>query len=202
MKHGNTRKLLAAGAAALAVGLGACGTSGTATTSAPEATTTVAKGAIEVTGVWGRATAPGAKTSAIYAEIKSTGEADALVGVTVPADIAAEAQLHITTTEMQPGDMQGGDMTSSSTMAPDMSGSAGHSMGGDTSTTMAGGHTGMQQVPKFDIPAGGTLTLAPGGNHIMLIGLAKQLVAGDSYTATLQFEKAPAQTINVQVRDS
>lgn len=196
MRDGSPKKFIAVGAAALALVLGACGKSGT--TSEPESTTTVAKGAVELTGVWGRASAPGAKTSAIYAEIKSTGEADALVAATVPADVAAEAQLHITTT-----DMQSGDHMASTTTMPAMGGSD-HSMGGSSAdtTTTAAGHTGMQQVSKLDIPAGGTLTLEPGGNHIMLIGLVKPLVAGDTYTATLQFEKAPPQTITVEVRDS
>ena len=40
------------------------------------------------------------------------------------------------------------------------------------------------------IPAGQTVTLAPGGLHIMLMKLTGKLVEGDTATITLQFEKA------------
>lgn len=39
----------------------------------------------------------------------------------------------------------------------------------------------------FTIPAGGTLTLEPGGNHIMLMGLAHPINAGDEVSFTLTF---------------
>ncbi len=45
----------------------------------------------------------------------------------------------------------------------------------------------MQQVDQFDIPAGEDLDLAPGGNHIMLIGLTAPLVPGDNVDLTLTF---------------
>lgn len=200
------RRALAAAAtgAAVSLVLGACGSSGTSSTSEPVATTKAEAG-IVVTGQWARATAPGAGVGAIYAEIESKGEADALVGVTVPTDIAAEAQIHVSTT-MPPG----GETTTTMNHAG-MNMEPGN-QGGDTSTSapstgMAHGDqgsqsTGMQQVAKLEIPAGGTLTLAPGGSHIMLMGLVKPLVAGEAFQATLQFDKSPAQTISVEVRDS
>lgn len=40
------------------------------------------------------------------------------------------------------------------------------------------------------IPAGETITLAPGGLHIMLTDLKGKLVEGDTLTLTLTFEKA------------
>lgn len=172
-----------AGAACLAVTLGACGSSNTTATSEPAETSTQAHKAIVVSDPWSRATAPGAQTGAIYAEIHGGDEADALVGATVPAGMAAEVQLHVTTTT---------EAATSTTMA-DMSG---HDMGSGSSGM------GMQQVASLGIPAGGTLTLAPGSNHIMLIGLTKQLTAGESFPVTLQFERAPEQTITVEVRDS
>lgn len=42
----------------------------------------------------------------------------------------------------------------------------------------------------LDIAPGDTLTLKPGGFHIMLIGLKNQLVQGQSVPITLEFEKA------------
>ncbi|MCP4789348.1 MAG: copper chaperone PCu(A)C [Gammaproteobacteria bacterium] len=40
------------------------------------------------------------------------------------------------------------------------------------------------------IPAGETLTLAPGGNHIMFIGLTSMLMEGDKQILTLEFKHA------------
>ena len=49
----------------------------------------------------------------------------------------------------------------------------------------------MQQVEAVDLPAGETVTLAPGGMHIMFMGLrGTPFVAGESFDATLIFEQA------------
>ncbi|HPF79309.1 copper chaperone PCu(A)C [Nostocoides australiense] len=51
----------------------------------------------------------------------------------------------------------------------------------------AGGNMVMQKAPNgFTIEAGKTFVLAPGANHIMLLGLKDKLVAGDSLTVTLE----------------
>jgi periplasmic copper chaperone A len=42
----------------------------------------------------------------------------------------------------------------------------------------------------IEIPAGGKVELKPGGLHVMLIGLVKPLVKGETIKATLVFEKA------------
>jgi hypothetical protein len=47
------------------------------------------------------------------------------------------------------------------------------------------------------IPAGETVTLAPGGLHIMLMNLQQKLVEGESITITLTFEKAG--TVDVEL---
>jgi len=38
------------------------------------------------------------------------------------------------------------------------------------------------------LPAGETVSLAPGGNHLMLLGVKEPLVAGDTVALTLTFE--------------
>jgi copper(I)-binding protein len=50
------------------------------------------------------------------------------------------------------------------------------------------------------LPAGQAVALAPGGNHLMLIGLTAPLVAGDTVPLTFQFASAPAITVQAQVR--
>jgi len=47
----------------------------------------------------------------------------------------------------------------------------------------------------LEIPAGGKLALAPGGYHLMFIGLKQQPKQGEEFSATLTFEKAG--TVNV-----
>jgi len=65
--------------------------------------------------------------------------------------------------------------------------------------SMSGMVMKMRPIAGIDIPAGKPVTLAPGGTHIMLMGLAKPLEAGQSFPLTLTFEKAGTQTVNVAV---
>ena len=60
----------------------------------------------------------------------------------------------------------------------------------------------MQQVDSVAVPAGGAATFAPGGNHVMLFGLNKPLVAGESFPLTLTFEKAGAVEVEVKVEQN
>ncbi len=75
------------------------------------------------------------------------------------------------------------------------------SNGGDADVTIVGGSTPaaamvelhevsdgtMKQVPGgFEIPAGGSLTLEPGGYHIMLMQLTGPIAPGDEITTTLE----------------
>ncbi|MFN8453331.1 MAG: copper chaperone PCu(A)C [Anaerolineae bacterium] len=59
----------------------------------------------------------------------------------------------------------------------------------------------MRPVINIPIPAGGSVTLQPGGLHVMLIGMQKQLAPGDKISLTLTFEKAPPVTIEAEVKD-
>ena len=43
----------------------------------------------------------------------------------------------------------------------------------------------MRAVPSVNLPSGQTVTLKPGGYHIMLMGLKKPLVAGENVELTL-----------------
>jgi hypothetical protein len=69
--------------------------------------------------------------------------------------------------------------------------------------TMAGmsGMAGMQEVDKIEIPAGGSVTLEPGGYHLMLMGPdAAQFVVGQMVDITLTFEGAGDITVQAEVR--
>ena len=64
---------------------------------------------------------------------------------------------------------------------------------------MAGMVMKMRPIAGLDIPAGQPIALKPGGEHIMLIGLQQPLREGQSFTLTLNFEKAGARTVSVAV---
>ncbi len=49
------------------------------------------------------------------------------------------------------------------------------------------------------VPAGGEVALKPGGYHLMLVGLKRMLRQGESFAATLTFEKAGAVEVSFQV---
>lgn len=59
-------------------------------------------------------------------------------------------------------------------------------------TKMTGSMASMAQVASVEIPAGGKLTLAPGGLHLMVMGLKAPIKAGDRVEMVLTFEKAGA----------
>ncbi|HYC02006.1 MAG TPA: copper chaperone PCu(A)C [Azospirillaceae bacterium] len=53
---------------------------------------------------------------------------------------------------------------------------------------MEGAVARMRPVESIPVPAGGTATLAPGGDHLMLFGLRKGLAVGDRLPVTLRFQ--------------
>src|SRR5215467_10285899 len=57
----------------------------------------------------------------------------------------------------------------------------------------------MRPMAGVDIPAGQPVTLKPGGEHIMLMGLNQPLRQGQSFPLTLDFEKAGPRTVTVTV---
>jgi len=69
------------------------------------------------------------------------------------------------------------------------------------SMSMAGGVMRMRLLPNgFGIAPGATLTLAPGGDHLMLIGPKRAFKAGDHVPATLRFAHAGAVEVDFTVQ--
>lgn len=50
------------------------------------------------------------------------------------------------------------------------------------------------------VPAGETVELSPGGIHIMLIDIQRDLQPGDTVAITLEFEQAGSMTVEAEVR--
>jgi periplasmic copper chaperone A len=57
----------------------------------------------------------------------------------------------------------------------------------------------MRPLATIDIPAGQTVTLSPGGMHIMLLDLAQPLREGQSFPLTLSFDHAGARQVTVAI---
>ncbi len=58
----------------------------------------------------------------------------------------------------------------------------------------------MKMVPKFSVPAHGTLVLKSGGNHLMLMGMQKKPQVGDTVTFRLRFAHAETITVKAPVK--
>ena len=142
--------------------------------------------AITVTNAWARQSPSAATAGAAYFDVSSRN-ADALVSVSVSTTVAKMAQLH----EMVP--------------APAAAAADTVPAGGMTETSVAGGMPDemvMRHVEKIDLPAGSTVSLKPGGYHVMLMGLTKPLVIGSTIELTLTFGSGATLAVKVPVRET
>jgi copper(I)-binding protein len=181
--------LTAAAGLVAALALAGCGSSDSSGSSASGTEVTV-------TGQWARTSPMAADAGAAYLTITSP-VADQLVGVSVDPSIAGEAQLHETTM------VAASDMTDDTAMTDDtMSDMTDDTMSGMTDdTAMSGEVMQMRQVSAIDLPAGTAVSLAPGGYHIMLLGLVSPLEVGQSFDVTLTFATGPDLVVSVPVLD-
>jgi copper(I)-binding protein len=68
-------------------------------------------------------------------------------------------------------------------------------------TKAMNGMMAMSPVTNIPVPAGGKAELKPGGLHVMLIGLTRELKAGDKVQLTLNFEKAGKIPVTAEVKE-
>ncbi len=61
------------------------------------------------------------------------------------------------------------------------------------------GVMGMSPAGQISIPARGSISLAPGGLHIMMMGLKAPLVKGQAIEITLSFERAGDITVSAPI---
>jgi copper(I)-binding protein len=67
-------------------------------------------------------------------------------------------------------------------------------------TYQESGLSRMRPVTRIPIPPGKTVEMKPGGYHIMLIDLKRDLKAGEIVPMTLVFQNAGKLTVNAQVK--
>ena len=60
----------------------------------------------------------------------------------------------------------------------------------------------MRRVNPVEAPAQGEVSFEPGGLHVMLFGLKKPLVSGESFPLTLEFLKAGKIEVTVEIEGS
>lgn len=195
--RGNHRSRYLAVTAALLMAvapLAACGSdSGGSASKDGSSTTTATSPSVKISDVWARPGTAGGNT-AIYMQI-TAGSADvALTGVSVPADVAAAAQIHET--------VVAGDGSTTSSMDHD---STDHDSSAATSTTGYMEHGDsmmtMQEVDSIKVPAGESVQMKPGGYHVMVMDLKKDLVVGDTVEVTLTFAGGPEKVVSAEVRE-
>ncbi|SIS59815.1 copper chaperone PCu(A)C [Neptunomonas antarctica] len=59
----------------------------------------------------------------------------------------------------------------------------------------------MRKINDIKVPAGKIISLQPGGMHIMLIGLTRNLNIGDNIGLSLEFSDGTQQSLEIPVKD-
>lgn len=141
---------------------------------------------------------------AVFLDIENgTDEDDRLLGASVDAAVAGHVELHETIdTSAEDGATSDGAMQDEADDADGAMADDAEGMGAPVAPTSEGfAMMGMREIEALDIPAGETVSLAPGGYHLMLLDLAADLEPGQEFDLTLEFERAGERTVTVTVRE-
>lgn len=144
---------------------------------------------------YSRPTLAGGTGAAYFMLHNATETDDALIGAS--SDVAETVEIHLSgmvadgeTVEGQTADHQHGEHEGHAEGEHPMGEAEMHDMGSIGT---------MVKVERVELPAGHEIAFEPGGYHIMLINLQRELVAGDTFELTLHFEHAEDLTIEVKV---
>lgn len=174
------------------VGLAACADDSPATTSTD---------ALAIEGAWARTSPAMVTMGAAYMTVTSATD-DRLIAAQVDESIAAAVEIH----EVVPADMGSGDMGSGmdhGDMGSGMDhGDMGSEMGSKDSESAPMAMVMRELAGGLVLGAGETVTLQPGGYHLMLLGLVEPLTMDSTFDIQLVFENAGERTVTVEVRDS
>ena len=131
---------------------------------------------LEVTDAWARPGVVGQNTAVYFNIENSQAVGDTLLRAS--SDVAGAVELHMSMM-VKPEEEAGEE------------GEMGDEMEGDV----------MRMVPQefVDVPANSTVNFEPGGLHVMLIDLKKDLNEGETLAVTLQFEGAGEITLQVPI---
>jgi copper(I)-binding protein len=141
---------------------------------------------------------------AVYLDISNGTEVDdQLLGGTVDPGVAARVELHETFDVDGEHEGMEQDPDDADPMEDDEAMGEGGAMGDDAPAPTPEGFAmmGMREIQALDVPAGETVSLVPGGYHLMLLELADDLVPGETFQLTLTFATAGEVTVDVEVRE-
>ncbi|MEO1060945.1 MAG: copper chaperone PCu(A)C [Actinomycetota bacterium] len=183
--HRRRSRLAAAGLVVPLLALAACGDDSDA-------------GGVEVSGAWARTSPMMAEAGAAYLQI-SADETTSIVSASVDPSVAGTIELHETVPVGESdgehdhehegeGEHEGHD--------DDMAMDDGEMDMGDGEMAMT-----MQEVSSINLPAGETVSLEPGGLHVMMLDLPDPLEAGEEFDLTLTLEDGEEVVVGVEVRD-
>jgi copper(I)-binding protein len=145
---------------------------------------------------------------AVYLDIRNGTEQDEqLLGASVDPSVAGRVELHETfDADADHGGMDEGGMGEEGMADDDSMGDEGamdgsDDMDGTTTAPTPDGFAmmGMREIEALDLPAGETVSLQPGGHHLMLLELADDLVPGETFELTLEFATTGELTVTVEV---
>lgn len=66
---------------------------------------------------------------------------------------------------------------------------------------LEGDHMSMHPQTEVALPAGEAVEFSPGGLHVMLVGLTRELKTGETFEVTLTFKNVGEKTVMVTVQD-
>jgi copper(I)-binding protein len=168
---------LLAGIVGLGLLLAGCGDDDDSDTTEAPAGSEATAGEITVDGAWARTSPMATDRGAVYMVITSPVD-DALVGASVPAEVAGTVEIHETVVMTE-----------------------GTGMGTPADSAVDAMAMTMRPVDKIDLPAGEAVALEPGGYHIMLLDLVAPLETGTTIEVTLTFESGATTTLDVPVQE-
>lgn len=158
--------------------------------------------AVEIDNAWARTSPMATTLGAAYFDITAADD-DVLVAASVSSDVAGSAEIHeIVEAEMDMDDMDHDDMDD---MDDDEMSDMDDMEDGDHEMDMGDGDMAMVMQEMADglpLPADETVSLEPGGYHVMLLDLVEPLETGDEFELTLDFENADDVTVTVTVAET
>jgi copper(I)-binding protein len=169
--------------------------------------------AVEIDNAWARTSPMATTLGAAYFDITAADD-DVLVAASVSSDVAGSAEIHeIVEAEMDMDDMDHDDMDDMDddemSDMDDMDDMGDDDMDdmedGDHEMDMGDGDMAMVMQEMADglpLPADETVSLEPGGYHVMLLDLVEPLETGDEFELTLDFENADDVTVTVTVAET
>lgn len=145
-----------------------------------------------------RPTLAGGTGAAYFMLHNATETDDALIGAS--SDVAETIEIHLSgmVAEGEAAHGQEADHEHGEHESEHAEGEHEHAMGEAEMHDMGSIGT-MVKVERVELAAGHEIAFEPGGYHIMLINLQRELVAGDTFELTLHFEHAEDLTIEVKV---